>query len=57
MQFIPINTVKMTTLKIKESIDAVSEHYKFMNINITILKGEIDLWKSKWISTKNEGIY
>jgi len=38
-------------------IDTVIEHFIFLDININILKGEVDLWKSNWISRKNEGKY
>lgn len=45
----------MSTLDIKKMIDTVIENFTFLDININILKGEVDLWKSKWISSKNEG--
>lgn len=56
IQFIPANIIKISSLDVKNMIDTVIENFTFLYININILKGEVDLWKSKWISSKNKGI-
>jgi len=55
IEFIPANIINKSSLDVKKMIDTVIEHFIFLNININILKGEVDLWKSNWISRKNEG--
>lgn len=55
MKLIPGNTINMSTLKTNDIINAIIGHYSFLEINASILKGEVELWRSKWISNKNEG--
>jgi len=57
IEFIPANIINKSSLDVKKMIDTVIEHFIFLDININILKGEVDLWKSNWISSKNEGKY
>lgn len=45
----------MSTLKTNDLINAIIGHYSFLEINASILKGEVELWRSKWNSNKNEG--
>ncbi|KAF0719043.1 52 kDa repressor of the inhibitor of the protein kinase-like, partial [Aphis craccivora] len=53
---ITTNIINKFSFDVKKMIDTVIEHFIFLDININILKGEIDLWKSNWISGKNEGL-
>jgi len=55
MKLIPCNTINMSTLKTNDLINAIIGHYSFLEMNASILKGEVELWRSKWISNKNEG--
>jgi len=57
IEFIPANIINKSSLDVKKMIETVIEHFIFLDININILKGEVDLWKSNWISRKNEGKY
>jgi len=55
MQLLPIHVVKMSTEKINELIITINEQYQFLDINEISFNGELDLWKTKWISKNNDG--
>lgn len=55
MQLIPSNTIKMKSKTNDELIKTVSDHYTFLNLNTIMFTGELELWKTKWTTQKNEG--
>lgn len=45
----------MSTVTQNDFINATIVDYSFLEINKSVLKGELELWISKWISNKNDG--
>jgi len=39
----------MSKLKTNDLINAIIGDYSFLEINASILKGKVELWRSKWI--------
>ncbi|CAI6376726.1 unnamed protein product [Macrosiphum euphorbiae] len=56
MQLIPSNTIKMSSETSDELIQTVGDQYAFLNFNTFMFRGELELWKTKWTTQKNEGL-
>ncbi|XP_008179706.1 52 kDa repressor of the inhibitor of the protein kinase-like [Acyrthosiphon pisum] len=56
MQLIPSNTIKMSSETSNELIQTVGDQYAFLNFNTFMFRGELELWKTKWTTQKNEGL-
>ncbi|XP_022163133.1 uncharacterized protein LOC111028709 [Myzus persicae] len=54
MLLIPSNVLNISNDKKHEILQTVTNHYAYLNINILEFQGEIELWKTKWIESKNE---
>ncbi|CAI6342885.1 unnamed protein product [Macrosiphum euphorbiae] len=39
-----------------ELIQTVGDQYAFLNFNTFMFRGELELWKTKWTTQKNEGL-
>ncbi|XP_026819534.1 52 kDa repressor of the inhibitor of the protein kinase-like [Rhopalosiphum maidis] len=57
MLLIPSNVLNISNDKKHELLQAVTNHYAYLDINILEFQGEIELWKTKWIESKNECKY
>jgi len=57
MLLIPSNVLNISNDKKHELLEAVTYHYAYLDINILQFQGEIELWKTKWIESKNECKY
>jgi len=55
MQLIPYNTIKMSSKTNDELMKTVGDQYTFLNFNTFMFRGELELWKTKWTTQKNEG--
>lgn len=54
-QLIPVSIINMSTELCDKLINSVSEKFSFLEINTISFKGEIELWKSIWVSSKIKG--
>lgn len=55
MQLVPVSIIKLSSEKCDKLINSVTEHFSFLEINEIALKGEIELWKSKWVTSHEKG--
>ena len=55
MQLIPSNTIKMSLKTSDELIRAIGCQYAFLNFNMIMFRGELELWKTKWTTQKDQG--
>lgn len=55
MQLIPSNTIKMSSETSDELMKTVGDQYTFLDFNTLMFRGELELWKTKWTTQKNEG--
>ncbi|KAL4153608.1 hypothetical protein QTP88_001441 [Uroleucon formosanum] len=51
MQLVSINAIKMSPDLANTLIKTLVKHFSFIDFNIYSLKGEIELWKTKWEQT------
>ncbi|KAF0756225.1 52 kDa repressor of the inhibitor of the protein kinase-like [Aphis craccivora] len=54
MLLIPSNVLNISNDKKHELLQAITNHYAYLDINILEFQGEIELWKTKWIESKND---
>ncbi|KAL4104505.1 hypothetical protein QTP88_019800 [Uroleucon formosanum] len=54
MLLVPSNVLNISNDKKHELLQDVTNHYACLDINILEFQGEIELWKTKWIESKNE---
>lgn len=57
MLLIPSNILNISNDKKQKLLQAVTNNYAYLNINILEFQGEIELWKTKWVESKNECKY
>ncbi|XP_050065601.1 52 kDa repressor of the inhibitor of the protein kinase-like [Aphis gossypii] len=56
MQLILSNTIKMSSETSDEIMKTVGDQYTFLDLNTLMFRGELELWKTKWTTQKNEGL-
>ncbi|VVC41661.1 Hypothetical protein CINCED_3A008444 [Cinara cedri] len=56
MQLIPINFIKTSSKARSILIETVIKQYSFLNFNIYSLKGELELWTTKWDDKMCKGL-
>ncbi|CAI6348676.1 unnamed protein product [Macrosiphum euphorbiae] len=48
MQLVPINVIKISQDLENTLVETLLKHYSFISFNTYSLKGEMELWKTKW---------
>lgn len=54
MQLVPSNTIKMSSKTSDKLMKTAGNQYTFLNFNTFMFRGELELWKTKWTTQKNE---
>jgi len=51
MKLVPISIINMSTEMCGKLINSITENFSFLGINQITFKRELELWKSKWVSS------